>query len=139
MRWFFRYTDKRFNVNCLVLKNLQITCISTLHCRNQKLYIKGHQPFWKCELLLLYRLIRRAISLIHIFEIKILLNLLSIILVLIFVNVKALIMLILFLEQAHGRPTWSLQATWCPRTPCWWPLGYSYSRTIACFVYLTSN
>jgi len=32
----------------------------------------------------------------------------SIFLVLIFVNVKTLIMLMLFLEQARGRPTWSL-------------------------------
>jgi len=46
----------------------------------------------------------------HTSEIKILLNLLSIILVLIFVNVKTLIMLMLFLEQARGRPTWSLRA-----------------------------
>jgi len=30
----------------------------------------------------------------------------------------------LFLEQAHGRPTWSLRATWCPRAPRWWPLCY---------------
>jgi len=35
----------------------------------------------------------------------------SIFLVLIFVNVKTLIMLMLFLEQARGRPTWSLLAT----------------------------
>ena len=58
-------------------------------------------------------------SLIHTSEIKVLLILLSIILVLIFVNVKTLIMPILFLEQAHGRPTWSLRATWCPRAPRW--------------------
>jgi len=32
-------------------------------------------------------------------------------------------MVMLFLEQASGRPTWSLRATWCPREPCWWPLG----------------
>jgi len=24
-------------------------------------------------------------------------------------------------EQARGRPTWSVGATWCPRAPCWWP------------------
>jgi len=42
---------------------------------------------------------------------------------LIFVSVKTLIMVMLFLEQASGRPTWSLRATWCPREPCWWPLG----------------
>jgi len=41
--------------------------------------------------------------------------------VLIFVNVKRLIRLILFLEQARGRPTWSLRVTWCPRAPRWWP------------------
>jgi len=41
---------------------------------------------------------RRATTLIHTSEIKIL-NLLSIILVLIFVNIKALIMPMLFLEQ----------------------------------------
>jgi len=52
-------------------------------------------------------------------EIKILLNLLSITLVLIFVNVKTLIMQMLFLEQARGRPTWSLRATRCPRAPRW--------------------
>jgi len=49
-----------------------------------------------------YRLMRRAASLIHTSEIKILLNLPSFILVLILVNVKALIMLMLFLEQAAG-------------------------------------
>jgi len=27
------------------------------------------------------------------------------------------------LEQARGRPTWSLRATWCPRAPRWWPLA----------------
>jgi len=27
-----------------------------------------------------------------------------------------------FLEQARGRPTSSLWATWCPRAPRWWPL-----------------
>jgi len=43
-------------------------------------------------------------------------------LVLIFVNVKTLIMLMLFLQQARGRPTWSLRATWCPQAPRWWPL-----------------
>jgi len=47
---------------------------------------------------------RRAASLIHTSEIKILLNSPSIILLLIFVNVKTLIMLMLFLEQARGRP-----------------------------------
>jgi len=31
--------------------------------------------------------------------------------------VKALIILMLFLEQARGRSTWSLRATWCPRAP----------------------
>jgi len=31
-------------------------------------------------------------------------------------------MLMLFLEQARGRPTWSLRATWSPREPRWWPL-----------------
>jgi len=33
-------------------------------------------------------------------------------------------MLMLFFEQARGRSTWSLQATWCPRAPCRWPLAY---------------
>jgi len=51
-----------------------------------------------------------------------LLHLPSIILELILVNVKTMIMLTLFLEQARGRPTWSLRATWCPRAPRWWPL-----------------
>jgi len=36
--------------------------------------------------------------------------------------VKTLIRLMLFLEQARGRPTWSLRAIWCPRAPRWWPL-----------------
>jgi len=76
-----------------------------------------HQPFRNCERLV-YRLIRRATCLIHTSEIKIL-NLPLIMLVLIFVNVKTLIMLILFLEQARGRPTWSLRATWCPQAPRW--------------------
>jgi len=31
-------------------------------------------------------------------------------------------MLMLFLDQARGRSTWSLRATWCPRAPRWWPL-----------------
>jgi len=31
-------------------------------------------------------------------------------------------MLMFFLEQACGRLTWSLRATWCPRAPRWWPL-----------------
>jgi len=31
-------------------------------------------------------------------------------------------MLMLFLEQAPGRPTWSLRATWCPRAQRWWSL-----------------
>jgi len=35
---------------------------------------------------------------------------------------KTLIMLMLFLDQARGRPAWSLRATWCPRAPRWWPL-----------------
>ena len=56
-------------------------------------YIRGHEPFWNCELLLMHRLVCRATSLIHISEIKILLNLPSTILVLIFVNVNTLIML----------------------------------------------
>jgi len=40
----------------------------------------------------------------------------------IFINVKTLIMYMLLSEQARGRPMWSVRATWCPRTPCWWPL-----------------
>jgi len=28
----------------------------------------------------------------------------------------------LFLEQARGRPTWSLRTTWCTRALLWWPL-----------------
>jgi len=44
--------------------------------------------------------------------------------VLIFVNAKTLIVLMLFLEQAHGRPTSSLQVTWCPRAQRWWPLAH---------------
>jgi len=38
------------------------------------------------------------------------------------IHVKTLIMLMLFLEQARGRPMWSVRATWSPRAPCWWPL-----------------
>jgi len=64
--------------------------------------IRDHQPFCNCELLLVYRLKRRATSLMHTSTIKSLLNLPPIILVLIFVNVKTLIMLTLFLEQARG-------------------------------------
>ena len=79
-------------------------------------YSRGHQPFWNCELLLVHRLMRRATSFMHTFEIKILLNLPLIIWV--------LIMLMIFLEPARGRPTWSLRATWCPRAPRWWPPGY---------------
>jgi len=60
-------------------------------------------------------------SLIQTSEIKILLNLRSIILVLIFVNVKTITMLTLFLQQARGRPTWSLRATWYAREPRWRP------------------
>jgi len=48
---------------------------------------------------------RRATSLIHIFDIEVLLNLRSIILILIFVNVKILIRLMLFLEHTRGRPS----------------------------------
>ena len=58
---------------------------------------------------------QRATSLLQTYEIKILLNLSSAILVLIFVNVKTLIIL----EQARGRLTWPLRATWCPRAPGW--------------------
>jgi len=39
-----------------------------------------------------------------------------------FINVKTLIMFMLLSEQARGRPTWSVRATWCLRAPCWWPL-----------------
>ena len=53
----------------------------------------------------MHRSVRRATSLIHISEIKIVHNLPSIILVLIFVYVNTLIMLMLFLEQARGRRT----------------------------------
>ena len=80
---------------------------------------------------------RRATSLIHISEVKILLNLLSIILVLIFVNAKTLIMVILFLEQVSRRPTWSLRATWCPWAPRWWALVYTFG--CICFSYIALN
>ena len=93
------------------------------------LYSRDHQRFWNWELLLVHRLMRRATSLIQTNEINILLNLPSVILVLIFVNVKTLIMLMLFSERARGRLTWSLRATWCPRTPCWWPLQFSNKTT----------
>jgi len=76
---------------------------------------------------------RRETSLIHTSEIKILLKLPSIILVLIFGNVKILIMLMLFLEQARGRPTWPLRATWCPRAPRWWPLVWR-KINLTCYV-----
>jgi len=33
-----------------------------------------------------------------------------------------LIVFMLLSEQARGRPTWSVRATWCPQAPCWWPL-----------------
>ena len=103
------------------------------------MYSRGHQPFWNCELLLGYRLMRRATSLIHTSEIKILLNLPSVILVLIFFNVKALTMLMLFLEGARGRPTWSLRATWCPPAPLWWPLMYRLLHNTAVTKQWTSN
>jgi len=48
------------------------------------------------------RLMQRATSLLHNFEIKTLLNLLTIILLLIFVDIKTLIMLMSFLGQARG-------------------------------------
>jgi len=60
----------------------------------------------------MYRLMRRPTSLIRTSERKILLNLALIIFALIFVNVKTLIMLLSFLEQARGRRTCSLRATW---------------------------
>jgi len=85
--------------------------------------VQGLPTFWNCELLLVYRLMGRATSLIvcvlHTSEMKFLLNLPSIILVL----VKTLIILLLFLEQARGRPTCSLRATWCP-----WAPRYTISR-----------
>ena len=83
-----------------------------------------HQPFRNCKLLLVYQWMRRATSLIHTSEIKILRNLPSVIAVVTFVNVKTLIMFILFLEQARGWPPWSLRVTWCPQAPRWWPLLY---------------
>jgi len=61
-------------------------------------YVRDHQPFWIP--IFVYRLMRRATSLKHTSEIKILRNLPSIILVL----VKTLIMLMLFLEQVRWRP-----------------------------------
>ena len=99
-------------------------------------YARGHKPLWNCKLLLVCRLMRRATSLIHIFEIKILLNLPSIIFVLTFVNMKTSTMLMLFSEQARGRPTWSLRATGCPRAPRWWPLRYTncFGASISDFV-----
>jgi len=53
----------------------------------------------------------------HTSQIKNFLYLPSIILVLIFVNAGTFGMLLLFLEQARGRPTWSLRATWCLWAP----------------------
>jgi len=60
---------------------------------------------------------RRATSLMHTFEIKNMFNLSVIMLLklMTFICVEALILLLLFLEQARGRPTWSVRATWCPR------------------------
>jgi len=80
---------------------------------------------------------RRATTAWYTFLVKNLLNLPSVILVLIFVNVKTLIMLILFLEQASGRPTWSLRATWCPWALRWWLLVYTFGCT--CFTYTALN
>jgi len=31
-------------------------------------------------------------------------------------------MFMLLSEQARGRPTWSMRATWYLRAPGWWPL-----------------
>ena len=80
---------------------------------------------------------RRATTAWYTFLVKNLLNLPSVILVLIFANVKTLIMLILFLEQASGRPTWSLRATWCPWALRWWLLVYTFGCT--CFTYTALN
>ena len=83
---------------------------------------QGSPTFLKLWATSWYSIMRRATSLMHTSETKILLNLPSLILVLIFLNVKTLIMLMLFLERARGRPTWSLRVNWCPRAPRWWPL-----------------
>jgi len=47
---------------------------------------------------------------------------------------KTLIMLLSFLEQARGRPTCSLRATWGPRAPRWW----SWRRRICTLCQQTS-
>jgi len=39
------------------------------------------------------------------------------------IYVMILIISMLFSKQARWRPTWSLWATWCPQTSCWWPLA----------------
>jgi len=44
------------------------------------------------------------------------------------IYVTILINLMLFFKQAHGRPTWSSRATWCPRAPCWRPLVCNQSH-----------
>jgi len=61
-----------------------------------------------------------------------LLNLPSIILVL----VKTLIILMLFLEQARGRPAWTLRESWCPRAPRWRPLECICREKYFCFYYI---
>ena len=81
---------------------------------------QGHfVPSRVCELLLVYRLMRRATGLIHIrytlLKLKFCSICLQFILLFIFVNVKTLVMLMSFLQQARGRPTWSLRATRCPQ------------------------
>jgi len=45
----------------------------------------------------------------------------------ILIYVKTLIMFMLFSEQSRGLPTRSVQATWCLRVPCWWPLSSLWS------------
>jgi len=34
------------------------------------------------------------------------------------IHVKTLIIFTLLSEQAHGRPMWSVRATWCQPAPC---------------------
>jgi len=38
------------------------------------------------------------------------------------IHVTTLIMFMVLSDQARGQPTRSMRATWCPQTPCWWPL-----------------
>ena len=94
----------------MVLSELSRSLNHLTHRQARFYFIKqGSQPLWNCKLLLVYRLIRRATSLIHNSKIKTLLSLPSVILVLIFFNVKTLIISMSLSKHARGWLPWSLR------------------------------